>query len=455
MICVLVKRASAVTTRLTRLQLKKQKEKIHADTMSLSKKCSVKLVRIPSDELVQYADNVALGDGPVTVHQLVETTESSVRLNPTEKTLSAPVSAASGSIPSDDAIATCSNSTVNDHNKKLIIAKPKSAAATNQSVQLPEKKVVLIDVPYRLVTRRDIRVMPCIDSFDDRDESQKNDLNPVIQPSSIQQQTVHQLDNTAESSVRLDSTVNKLSHAPALDRNGAVPKFTKLTVSEHNEQLINAKPKSATATNQPVQLPENNVALIDVPVHRVTRRDERVDSITFEDKDAFQESDLNPVMQPSPNKQQTIKGSTPEESVRSNSKVNELSLATGLNRSNTVSTRSNCAVNVQHEHLTTAKPKMTAVKNECSQCLISNQKIVQLKKQIEDMRSDSLVSMAQYDKLQDACTKLIEKNIKLQAELVKYRKIRNVTVKLRSRFKYNNFDPFITRGLQEKIICPL
>lgn len=136
-----------------------------------------------------------------------------------------------------------------------------------------------------------------------------------------------------------------------------------------------------------------NVVLVDVPVRRLTKRNKRVmscvDPFCFEEKDKYQENDSNPVMQPSSNQNQFIKKNQ-----------NEIPLVPDC--------ESNRTVNGQNEQI------IVAAENQCAQCFVYKQNIIQLKKRIKKMQNEYVVYMAQYDNLQDRCFGLMEKNVKCE-----------------------------------------
>lgn len=266
--------------------------------------------------------------------------------------------------------------------------------------------MVLIDVPVRRVTKRNKRVMSCVEPFifEEKDELQTNNLNPVMQPASNQHQIVHESIESTESLVHLDSTVKKRFLDSQPNRSDTV------AVNGNNGHFLIAESAQST---------ENNVVLIDVPIRRLTKRNKRVMScierFTFEERDEFQEKDSNPVMQPSSNQHKIVHEfiKTTENSVRLNSTLNEHGPVPQKNRHN-----------VHNEHLRVARQaKPTAAKNECMQCFTYKQNISGLKKQIKEIQKNTLVHMSQFDNLQDRCVQLIQTNKTLQEELYKNRRM--------------------------------
>lgn len=237
--------------------------------MMLIKKCSVALSRIPADELAQYMNNVVLINVPIRrltkrnkrVMSCIEPFTFEER-DALQKNDSNPVMQPSSNQHQivHECIETSSvrlNSTANKHS---LVSQPNPyepvAANGNdghflvaQPVQSTEHSVVLVDVPFRRLTKRNKRVMSCIDSytFEERDEFQLKDSNPVMQPSSNQHPIVHELINTSGSSVRLNSTVNEHCPIPQKKLSDAVATCSKSTVNGYNEG------KSTVAKNECMQ----------------------------------------------------------------------------------------------------------------------------------------------------------------------------------------------------------
>lgn len=248
--------------------------------------------------------------------------------------------------------------------------------------------VALDDVAVHRPTKRNERVMSCAESrtVENGDEFQETGSNSIIQPLPIQPTNVR--------------------------RSDAVASCAASTVNGHNEHVIEA------ALVQPT---EGNVVLVDVPVRRLTKRNKRVMScvqFTFEDRDEYQEKDSNPIIQPASNQSASVRRpltQTTEKSMHLKPTVNILPTVPKLNRiDRNIATSSKSNENA---------PPKAASANNCSQCFIYKQNIVQLKKRIKLMQNEAVTLMAQHDQLQDRCAQVLQENLALQKDLFEYRKM--------------------------------
>lgn len=246
----LVNGAKAAPPRFTRKQLKIQMKKNRADQMKLVKKCTVNLKRIPPNELAQYMNDVVHINVPVRQpakrnkrvksciessshqHQIarenIKTTKKSVRFVSTVNEHSI------DSQPSQsDAL------TANNNNVRFPVA---------ESVQSTKNHAPLIDVPVHHPMKRNKRAMSCIDSFafEERDDFQTKDSNPVMQPSSTQHQIVHEIINTTENSVHVNSTMNEQCLGPEKKRIEAVATCSESAMNGQNEHLLVEGPVEST-----------------------------------------------------------------------------------------------------------------------------------------------------------------------------------------------------------------